>query len=261
MDLSSITGVIMDMDGVLWRGTQPLPGVTAFFDFLRQRGLDFVLASNNSSRTPAEYVAKLAGFGIKGANERQIVTSGTATVDYLREHYPAGSAVYVVGMDGLRAMISAAGFQIADEAKIVVAGIDFELTYATLKHATYLIRAGADFIGTNGDTTFPLPDGLAPGSGSILAAIETATDVTPTVIGKPHPPMYAAALHVLGTTAESTLMIGDRLNTDIEGAQKAGLPAALVLTGVTSRETLAASSIKPDGVYDDLPALMAAWDE
>ncbi len=124
-----------------------------------------------------------------------------------------------------------------------------------------MIRAGADFIGTNADATFPLPDGLAPGSGSILAALTAATDITPTVIGKPNAPMYAAALHVLGTTAATTLMIGDRLDTDIEGAQKAGLPAVLVLTGVTSRATLAASGIKPDGVYDDLPALMAAWGE
>ncbi len=259
MDLSSITGVIMDMDGVLWRGMTPLPGAAAFFDFLRQRGLPYALASNNSSRTPANYDVKLRQMGIEGVEERQIVTSATATVDYLREHYPAGSAVYVVGMEGLRTLISAAGFQIADEAKVVVAGIDFELTYATLKQATYLIRAGADFIGTNGDRTFPLPDGLAPGTGSILAALATATDVTPTVIGKPNAPMYMAALHLLGTTAATTLMIGDRLDTDIEGAQKAGLPAALVLTGVTSPETLAASSIKPDGVYDDLPALMAAW--
>ncbi len=201
MDFSSITGVIMDMDGVLWRGTQPLPGVASFFDFLRERGLAYALASNNSSRTPADYDAKLRQMGIEGVDERQIVTSGTATVDYLRAHYPAGSAVYVVGMDGLRAMIRAAGFQIADAAGVVVAGIDFELTYATLKRATYLIRAGADFIGTNADATFPLPDGLAPGSGSILAALTTATDVTPTVIGKPYPPMFAAALHALGTTA------------------------------------------------------------
>ena len=261
MDFSSITGVIMDMDGVLWRGTQPLPGVASFFDFMRQRGLAYALASNNSSRTPADYDVKLRQMGIEGVDESQIVTSGTATVDYLREHYAAGSAVYVVGMDGLRAMIRAAGFIVADEAKIVVAGIDFDLTYATLKRATYLIRAGADFIGTNGDVTFPLPDGLAPGAGSILAAITTATDVAPIVIGKPHAPMFAAALHALGTTAATTLMIGDRLNTDIEGAQQAGLPTVLVLTGVTKRSDLAGNSITPDGVYDDLPALMAAWGE
>ncbi len=138
MDLSSITGVIMDMDGVLWRGMTPLPGVAAFFDFLRQRGLPYALASNNSSRTPANYDAKLRQMGIEGVAEHQIVTSATATVDYLREHYPAGSAVYVVGMEGLRTLISAAGFMIADDAKIVVAGIDFELTYATLKQRDLL---------------------------------------------------------------------------------------------------------------------------
>ncbi len=251
----------MDMDGVLWRGMEPLPGVASFFEFLRGRGLPFALASNNSSRTPVDYETKLQQMGISGVGEAQIVTSGTATADYLQAHYPAGSAVYVVGMDGLRTMIRAAGFVVSDDAKIVVAGVDFDLTYDKLKHATYLIRAGADFIGTNADVTFPLPGGLAPGSGSILAAITAATDHVPLVIGKPYPPMFEAALHTLGTTAETTLMIGDRLNTDIEGAQNAGLRTALVLTGVTQREELDDALIHPDGVYDDLPALMAAWDE
>jgi len=259
MNLSAISGVIMDMDGVLWRGDDILPGVAAFFDFLRRRDLPFVLASNNSSRTPADYVAKLSGMGVGGVSERQIVTSGTAAVDYLTTHYPAGSAVHVLGGDGLKALVAGAGFPFSDEARVVVVGIDFNLTYNKLKRAAYLIRAGADFIGTNGDATFPLPDGLAPGAGSLIAALRTATDREPLMIGKPNAPMFEAALRALGTTRPATLMIGDRLNTDIQGAQKAGFPAALVLTGVTSREALAASDMQPDGVYDDLPALMAAW--
>ena len=259
MDFSGIDGVIMDMDGVLWRGDTMLPGVAPFFEFLRARGLPFVLASNNSSKTPADYVAKLLSMDIDGVTERQIVTSGTATVDYLLRHYPAGSAVHVLGGDGLKAMVTGAGFTLTDDARIVVAGIDFNLTYNKLKRAAFLIRAGADFIGTNGDATFPLADGLAPGAGSILAALEKATDRQPFVIGKPNEPMFAAALHALGTAPGTTLMIGDRLDTDIQGAQQAGLPAVLVLTGVTTRATLAASEINPEGVFDDLPALIAAW--
>lgn len=260
MDFSGISGVVMDMDGVLWRGDTPLPGVAAFFTFLRERGLPFALASNNSSKAPGDYVTKLAGMGITGVPEQQIITSGTATVDYLQIHYPAGTAVHVLGGDGLRALVSAGGFTLSDEtAAVVVVGIDFNLTYNKLKRATYIIRAGADFIGTNGDATFPLADGLAPGAGSLIAALRTSTDREPVMIGKPNQPMFAAALRLLGTTPGATLMIGDRLNTDIQGAQEAGLPAALVLTGVSTRATLAASAVRPDGVYDDLPALMVAW--
>jgi HAD superfamily hydrolase (TIGR01457 family) len=260
MKLSSINGVIMDMDGVLWRGDTILPGVAAFFDFLSAHGLPFVLASNNSSKTPADYVAKLAGMGVGGVTEQQIVTSGTATVDYLQTHYPSGSPVHVLGGDGLKALVTGAGFLLSDEAQIVVVGIDFNLTYNKLKRAATLIRNGADFIGTNGDATFPLADGLAPGAGSLLAALRTATDREPLVIGKPNKPMYEAALHTLGTAPQTTLMIGDRLDTDIQGAQQAGLLAALVFTGVTNAQILAASDIQPEGIYNDLPALMAAWE-
>ncbi len=165
----------------------------------------------------------------------------------------------MVGGDGLKDMVCGAGFVLSDEAGVVVVGIDFNLTYNKLKRAAYLIRGGADFIGTNGDATFPLPDGLAPGAGSILAALETATDCHPLMIGKPNKPMFEAALRGMGTSPEATLMIGDRLNTDIQGAQEAGLPAVLVLTGVTSPAALDASAVKPEGVYADLPALMQAW--
>lgn len=260
MNLSTIRGVVMDMDGVLWRGDQILPGVAAFFDFLRTRQLPFVLASNNSSKTPADYVAKLGGMGVSGVSAHQVVTSGTTTADYLQTHYPAGSAVHVLGGDGLRALVGGAGFVLSDEANIVVVGVDFNLTYDKLKRANYLLRAGADFIGTNDDATFPVADGLAPGAGSILAALKTASDRQPTIMGKPNQPMYDAALHVMGTERGETLMIGDRLNTDIQGAQAAGLLGALVLTGVATRESLLTSPVVPDGVFDDLPALMAAWE-
>ncbi len=259
MNLSDINGVVMDMDGVLWRGDQILDGVPQFFDFLRARGLPFALASNNSSKSPADYVARLSGMGLSGFREAQIVTSGTATVDYLLTHYPAGAAIHVLGGDGLKGLIAGAGFTLSDDAALVVVGIDHHLTYDKLKKAALLIRRGATFIGTNADASIPVPEGLAPGAGSILAALKTATDVEPLVIGKPGKPMFEAAVHALGTTPETTLMIGDRLNTDIDGAQQAGLKAALVLTGVATREDVEQGAIKPDGMYEDLPALMTAW--
>jgi 4-nitrophenyl phosphatase len=260
MNLSTIRGVISDMDGVLWRGDEPLPGMTAFFDLMRTRAIPFVLATNNSSRTRADYVAKLAHLGIGGLQEAQIVTSGTTTVDYLCRMYPPGTRVHVLGGDGLKAMTTAAGFTLADsDARVVVAGIDFNLTYERLKTAAMLIRAGADFIGTNNDATFPKPEGLVPGAGSILAALRTATGREPRVMGKPGAPMFESALALLGTAAGETLMIGDRLDTDIVGADALGLPTALVLTGVTERAQLADSPVQPCGIYDGLTGLLNAW--
>ncbi len=260
MNLSEVAAVIADMDGVLWRGDVPLPGMIEFFQLLRARGIPFALATNNSAKSPADYVAKLARMGVLNIHEEQIITSGTASVSYMQAHYPTGTRVYVLGGDGLRKILTDARFAVTEDgADVVMVGFAPQLTYERLKKATLLIRGGADFIGTNPDPSIPTPEGLAPGAGSIIAAVETATDCEPIIIGKPHPPMFEAALRFLGTRPAATLMIGDRLTTDIEGAQRVGLRTALVLTGVTTREELAASSVKPDGVYEDLTVLTAAW--
>jgi 4-nitrophenyl phosphatase len=255
---SSITGVIMDMDGVLWRGDEALPGVLRWFAWIRARGLPFALATNNSMKTPADYVMKLAKFGVDGVEERQILTSGTTTLDYMRHHYAAGTAVHVLGGDGLRTLMTEAGYVVADDAPVVVVGLDLDLTYDKLRRASALLRGGAAFIGTNADATIPTPSGLAPGGGSIVAALRTASEVEPIIMGKPNAPMFEAALHLLGTDAAHTLMIGDRLDTDIAGGRAAGFQTALVLTGVATREKLAVSAVQPDAVFEDLDALAAA---
>jgi 4-nitrophenyl phosphatase len=260
VNFSSIIAFIADMDGVLWRGDVPLPGLSEFFERLRARGLPFALATNNSAKSPADYVAKLKRMGVPDIREDQIITSGTASVSYMQAHYPSGTRVYVLGGDGLRKILTDAGFTVSDDgADVVMVGFAPQLTYERLKTATLLIRGGADFIGTNPDPSIPTPEGLAPGAGSIIAAVRTATDCEPLIIGKPHPPMFEAALHFLGTHPAETLMIGDRLTTDIEGAQQVGLRTALVLSGVTTRDTLAASDVQPDGVYEDLAQLVTAW--
>ncbi|MFO7323441.1 MAG: HAD-IIA family hydrolase [Chloroflexota bacterium] len=258
--LDRIRGVVMDMDGVLWRGTEILPGVLPFVDFLRERHVPFVLASNNSTRTPQDYLIKLAGMGLHGVDAQQIITSGTTTVDYLKRHYPVTTRIHVLGGPGLKQMVDEAGFTRVDEnADVVVAGLDFDLTYERIKRAALLIRAGAEFIGTNDDATFPSTEGLIPGAGSLLAALKTATGRAPKVMGKPGLAMFETALGVLGTDPEDTLMIGDRLNTDIAGARAAGLKTALVLTGVTTRDELLVSPTQPDGVFENLVELLAAW--
>jgi 4-nitrophenyl phosphatase len=259
MSFSQISGVISDMDGVLWQGDEPLPGLVEFFEFLRARGIPYVLATNNSSKTRADYLAKLAGMGVYNVSEQHIVTSGTATASYLCAHYPLDTPVHVFGSDSLRHVIREAGYRLTDEedARVVVAGLDWELTYAKLKRAHYLISRGADFIGTNPDTTYPAPGGPVPGTGSMIAALRAATGREPVIIGKPFSPMYEAALSLLGTPLTKTLMIGDRLDTDISGAATMGMPTALVLTGISTRADLN-DGLQPDGVFDGLPALIGA---
>ncbi len=262
MKFSRLGGVVLDMDGVLWRGSQPLLAMDILFEWLYESEMPFVLATNNSSRTRSDYVQKLADFGVQVTQER-IVTSATATAAYLQTEYPAGARIHVVGMHGLRTILDEAGFDIRDDEgqppELVVAGMDFELTYNKLSVASTHLFNGARFIGTNPDLTFPTPDGLVPGTGSILAALEAATGQKPFVIGKPHAPMFEMAMQILGTSPQETLMVGDRLNTDIEGGKAVGMPTALLLTGVTTQEQLTQSSIWPDVAYEGLPELLKAW--
>ena len=225
------------MDGVLWRGGTPLKGLDAFFQLLQDAELPYMLATNNSSRSPAQYVEKLRGMGIASVGADNIVNSGLATAHFLLNEYPIGADVHVLGGDGLREVIADAGFPLVEkDADVVVVGLDFHLTYANVTRAVLEIRNGARFIGTNPDATYPTEEGLAPGAGSLLAMVETATDVTPEVIGKPHAPMFAYALEQMGTEPGQTLMIGDRLSTDIAGGEQAGMKTALLFTGVTTPE-------------------------
>jgi 4-nitrophenyl phosphatase len=179
----------------------------------------------------------------------------------MRATYPAGARIHVFGMGALKYLMTAAGFELADEdVQAVVVGAKLDLVYDDLKTATLLIRAGADFIGTNSDPTYPTPDGLQPGTGAMLAAVSTAAGREPDiVVGKPGKPMFEAALREMGTAPEHTLMIGDRLTTDILGGQQAGLKTGLVLTGVTTRAEAETSEIRADGVFDGLAELMADW--
>ena len=265
MKFSSIDAIVLDMDGVLWRGGEPLAGMAELFVWLRESDTPFALATNNSSRTQADYVVKLGNMGVDWITEERIVTSATATAAYLQKDYPAGTRVHVFGMDGLRHTLTEAGFDTSDDLEgtpeVVVAGIDFEMRYEKLKQAALHIRNGAVFIGTNPDKTFPAPEGLVPGAGSMIAALETATDQTATVIGKPAAPMFQTALEVTGSAPERTLMVGDRLNTDILGAQGLGMQTALVFTGVTTSENLSDpdNTIWPDVAYEGLPELLKAW--
>ena len=261
-NLNDIHALVIDMDGVLWRGDTPLPGLTNFFDFLQSRSIPFILATNNSSKTPGQYLQKLTGFGVNIELEH-VLTSSLATAAYLEQVLEDRAAVYVVGQDGLHQAMRNTGFTVLDDssqpAAAVVAGIDFTLTYDKLKHAVLLIQRGARFIGTNGDLTFPLENGFAPGAGSILAAIQAATGVAPVIIGKPERVMFDLAMQKMGSIPEHTAMLGDRLETDILGGQRSGLKTIMVTTGVDNEDTVAQKDIHPDAIFSGVDELVQHW--
>jgi 4-nitrophenyl phosphatase len=253
---------IFDMDGVLYRGSQALPGVRELLDALTLRERRFMLATNNSTATPEAYEAKLAAMGIE-VSAAEVLTSGLATRDYLIQTLPDGAGIYVIGMPALRELLFTGTpfhpVQYGEEQpEAVVVGLDLGFTYDKLKIANEAIRHGARFIATNADATLPTEAGLVPGAGSIIAALETASGQRPVVIGKPETPMLEAAMARMGTGPEETVMIGDRLDTDILAGARAGVPTVLVLTGVSTREDLATAEALPDVVVSDLPSLVEA---
>ena len=268
--LTNIRGLIIDMDGVLWHGVEAIPGLIDFFNTLKDLDISYILATNNASLTPAQYVTKLAKMGVS-ITEDKILTSGLATALYLsKEVDPKSTSVFVIGVDGATQPLLDLGFtltglyEVKDAqnpdkgADIVVCGKDETLSWHKLATATLNIRAGARFIGTNGDTTLPTEHGVTHGNGAILAGLEIATGVKPTIIGKPEPIMYQQALTLLGTTPEETVAIGDRLETDILGAVRTGIRSMMVLTGISSEEDLESSDYQPTWVLQDIIAITKA---
>lgn len=258
-----IENLIVDMDGVLWRGQTPMPGIKRFFEVLRRLDLGFVLATNNATKVASQYQEKLGGFGVD-VPEECILTSAEATAGHLQGRYPAGTAAYVVGEDGLRSamrshgfdLLSADGFVAQDaHADLVVVGFTRHACYEQLASAAHLINRGARFFGTNPDETFPSEIGPLPGAGSLQAFIRAATGQAPTIIGKPERPIFAEAVARLGNRPQVTAMVGDRLETDIAGAKRAGLHTILLLSGITQRGDLSDCDIHPDLVFDDIQAL------
>jgi 4-nitrophenyl phosphatase len=269
---SNIRALIIDMDGVLWHGPKPIPGLIEFFQTLRLQQIRFILATNNASLTPEQYVDKLDSMGVK-VTLNEILTSGMATALYLAEQTdPAATRVFVVGEDGARQPLLEKGFTLTGlyeinnsdnpnssrGADIVVCGKDETLTWAKLATATLNIRAGAKFFGTNADTSLPTEYGITHGNGAILAALEAATGVKPTVIGKPEPIMYQQALAILEADPSATVAIGDRLETDILGAVRTGIRSIMVLTGISSEQDLKTSSYQPTWIMQDIKAITKA---
>ena len=235
---STVRGIILDMDGVLWRDADPIGDLESIFHAFEARDLRVVLATNNSTRTAQQYVEKLADFGVV-IEPSQIITSSEALAHALRLRFPEGGRIYTLGEEGLINALREKQFIPVGEgessgATAVAMGMDRNITFKKLREATLLIRAGVPFYATNPDKTFPTPEGLIPGAGALVAALSTATDREPIFIGKPQPSMIELALERLGTARENTFVIGDRLETDILAGQNANCPTALVLSGVST---------------------------
>jgi 4-nitrophenyl phosphatase len=252
---ASIKGLIIDMDGVLWKDKEAIIDLPLVFKIIRQEGLKFTLATNNSSRTPRQYQEKLRGFGVE-VEINEIITSSMAAAHLLKKRFPAGGPVYLVGETGLTEGFAESGFFQSEEDPIaVVVGLDRQFTYAKLKAANQFIRKGAVFYGTNPDRTFPTPKEITPGAGSIIAAVEAACGMTPIIAGKPEPLMLQFALEKMNCLAEQTIQVGDRLDTDILGGFRAGCKTALVLSGISTQADLAEWEPKPDFVFPDFQSM------
>jgi HAD superfamily hydrolase (TIGR01457 family) len=248
----------MDLDGVLYRGEEPVEGASAALARARTLVSRVLFLTNNSARTPSEVAERLRGVGVPAASE-DVLTSGMALAARLRREGTNARTAFVIGERGVRRALEEVGFAVVDgepaHADLVVVGWDRSLDYAKLRTAALLVQRGARLVATNADPTYPAPDGLWPGAGSILAAVVTATGSVPMVAGKPNPPLFEAAAERAG--ASRPLVVGDRLDTDVEGAARMGWDSLLVLTGASSPPDLLRARAVPTFVSPTLDRLLA----
>lgn len=250
-------GAILDVDGTLVRGTIPIEGVERGLAALDAHDVDRIYVSNNPTKTPDAYAEKLRTVGIDAVGA-DIVTSGSTTVEYLRRGH-RGETVYLVGESGLHDQLLAADFPVVeagswrgDPVDVAVASIDRGFSYDTLTEALAVLRDGTvPLVGTDPDVVIPAPQGDVPGSGAIITAVANVAEREPdAVLGKPHDLARELALDRLGCAPENCLVIGDRLDTDIELGARSGMTTILVRSGVTDEARLQRSAVTPDYVLD-----------
>lgn len=262
--VSQYDGLVCDLDGVVYAGPGAIPHAVEALNALRT---PVVFATNNASRTPGDVGDHLRSLGVRTTDE-MVLTSSLAAAHALAADLPQGSEVLAVGGPGVAAALRLVGLQprsTRDEGRpvAVLQGYGADVTATDLAVAAHVVRAGARWVATNDDLTLPTERGPAPGNGSLVRAVRLAVDVDPEVIGKPYPPMYAMAARVLGARPDRVLAVGDRLETDIEGAVATGLASALVLTGVHGPADAAAAppTRRPVHVLEDLRGLHEPYPE
>lgn len=260
--------VIFDLDGVVYRGVEPIPGAADLVEWLHAERVLVRFATNNSMVARSGYVERLAAMGIRTVVE-EIVTSTSATVTHLALHAPEVRSVLAIGADGMQEELAAAGLDVvmADDAAppaylgepldrsfdVVIVGLDPGLDYRRLAVAMTAVASGARLVATNADARYPTPLGFLPGAGSIVSALSVATGVTPQVIGKPAPAMFEAILESTGVPPAQAVVVGDNPAADVVGAHRAGCAAILVLTGVATAASVDAleGEARPDAVAAD----------
>jgi len=248
------------MDGVIWKADAPIGNLPETFARIRELGLRFVFATNNGTMTPEEYQQKLKDLGVI-IDTSQVVTSALGIAYMLAQKYPRGTKIFMIGEDGIRVALEKEGFEIlstenAPEAQAVVMGIDRGVNFQKIAEATLLVRAGIPFYTTNTDRTFPTPRGEIPGSGAWVSVVTYASGVEPIIAGKPFPYLMDLSLKRLGSKKEETLVVGDRLETDIAAGQAVGCPTALLLSGVSTKEQADAWKPSPNFIAESLSVLV-----
>ena len=255
----SFDGFLVDLDGVVWEGRELLPGAVDALRDLLAAGKEVVFVTNNSVRSPKAYAARLRDAGIAIGDDR-VITGGVATARLAAQQTGAGAAAFVIGAPGFKEIVAAAGLTLVDgktaqTADAVVVSAHREFDYAELLTATLALQKGAALFATSRDPTLPMPGDAWPGTGATLAAVETASGKQAEIGGKPESHLFDEARGLLGGVSR-VAMIGDRIASDVVGAQRAGLTAILVLTGASSREEAEAADPAPDHVLDDLSGLL-----
>ncbi len=252
------TTYLIDLDGVVYRGDELLPGAREFIRWLETTHKKYLFLTNNSFSTGEQVLAKLAKMGIV-AESTHLLTAGQAAAQNIARRLPSGS-VYVVGETPMIELVKSQGLTVVPvdsaQAGAVLVGLDRTFDYQKMTRASNAIRAGARFVAINRDPVLPISGGFIPGCGSMVAAIECASGVSPEVVGKPEPMLLLEALKLLESKPDETVMIGDGLAIDILAGQRAGTHTLLVLSGSNSRADVERSHIKPEHIYTDLAAVL-----
>lgn len=244
-------GFLLDMDGVIYRGDEPIPGSVGFVHSLRERSVPFLFLTNNSASSPRDYVVKLRKMGLE-VDEENFYTCAMATMEFLRQQKPQGTA-YVIGEGGLVSALHQAGYGItAKQPDYVIVGEGRTLSFEMVEKAMMALLNGAHLIATNMDVSCPTDGGSRPGCGAITAMLEAATGRRAYSVGKPSPFMMRAARKRLGLRTDETIMIGDTMETDIRGGLELGFRTILVLTGSTTREGAGAYPYRPTQILESI---------
>ncbi len=264
-DMKDYRCLLLDLDGVIYRGELLLPGAAELVEWLDASGRQVLFLSNNSFATPEEVTAKLARLGVPRP-EGRVMTAGWATTQAIAERFPGGR-VFVLAVPSMERLAQRAGLRTVamEEPELpppdaVLVGLDRGLTYARLRRALRAILAGAAFYAVNRDPRLPVEDGFEPGTGSIVAALEWSSGQQAEMIGKPAPGIVLQAMRQLGVASADVLLVGDALDLDVVAGHAAGVATALVLTGISSAEDAAGATgaRRPDHVFTDLPALLSS---